>query len=110
MSTYGLDGKKILKLDKGVSSNVVTVIPDSVTTDRVAIGPALVTSTSSGVIPYREAGAGGQLKAVTVNPAGAWVNGPSLSLQLVPSRNYLRGGSTIAILGELRPLNSKILV
>ena len=75
MSTYGLDSKDILKLDKGVSSNVVTVIPDSVATDVVALGPALATSISAGVIPFREAGAGGQLKAVTVSPSGAWAGG-----------------------------------
>ncbi len=74
MSTYGLDSKDILKLDKGVSSNVVTVIPDAVVTDVVALGPALATSTSAGVIPYRET-TSGHLKAVTVSPSGAWVNG-----------------------------------
>ena len=75
MSTYGLDSKDILKLDKGVSSNVVTVIPDSVSTDVVALGPALATSTSAGVIPFREAGVGGQLKAVTIDPSSAWAGG-----------------------------------
>ena len=75
MSTYGLDSKDILKLDKGPSSNVVTVIPDSVATDVVALGPALATSVSAGVIPFREAGVGGQLKAVTVTSPITFMNG-----------------------------------
>ena len=75
MSTYGLDSKDILKLDKGVSSNVVTVIPDSVATDVVALGPALAASPSAGVIPFRESGVGGQLKAVTVTSPLTFING-----------------------------------
>jgi hypothetical protein len=74
MSTYGLDNKDILKLDKGPSSNVVTIIPDSVETDRIALGPALVTNNNPGVIPYRET-TSGHLKAVTVSPPGAWADG-----------------------------------
>lgn len=74
MSTYGLDSKDILKLDKGPSSNVVTVIPDSVATDVVALGPVLTTNNNTGVIPYRET-TSGHLKAVTVSPANAWAGG-----------------------------------
>ena len=40
MSTYGLDGKNILKLDKGVSSNVLTIIPSSSTGDDIKIDNA----------------------------------------------------------------------
>jgi hypothetical protein len=74
MSTYGLDSKDILKLDKGPSSNVVTVIPDSVATDVVALGPVLTTNNNTGVIPYRET-TSGHLKAVTVTSPITFMNG-----------------------------------
>lgn len=72
MSTYGLDDKKILKLETG--GTTLTIFPDGVTNDIVAIEPDLPTSTDAGDIVYRDSGTG-QLKSVTTAAPITWANG-----------------------------------
>ena len=73
MSTYGLDGKNILKFEKVLSSNVVTIIPESAGTDIIAVGQA-VTGTAAGRMLYVESSTK-YLRTATVSPSSAFTSG-----------------------------------
>jgi len=73
MSTYGLDGKKILKFEKVSTSNVVTVIPDSAGTDIIKIGEA-ADGNQPGKLLYRQTTLK-YLRSATVSPSSAFTNG-----------------------------------
>ena len=73
MSTYGLDGKNILKFEKVLSSNVVTIVPESAGTDIIKIGEA-ASGTQVGKLLYRETTLE-YLRSATVSPSSAFTNG-----------------------------------
>ena len=89
MSTYGLDGKNILKFEKVLSSNVVTIIPESAGTDIIKIGEAAA-GTQVGKLLYRETTLE-YLRSATVSPSSAFTNG-TLTIPAATTLPTLFGG------------------